>query len=174
MVSKLFDVQNGEIIPTEHCYMIKWLKVIMDKWEKDDEYLKVYAYIFYMTYPNPDANPYFNIIETDKEELILGDLDAKFSTEEPEIFMALDKCKVMFSTPASRAYEGISGMLDKLALFMKHTNLSSGKDGNITQMVGAAKNFDQVRSSFKGAYKDLQDEQKSHVRGGKGTAYDQE
>jgi len=173
MVSKLFDVQNGKVIPTEHCYVIKWLKDIMDKYEKDEEYLKVYAYLFYMTYPNPDAVPYFNIVAIDKEEVILKDIDGTFSTEDPLIFSALDRCKVMFSTPASRAYEGISGMLDKLALFMRTTNLTAGKDGNITQLVGAAKSFEQVRTSFKGAYKDLQDEQKSHVRGGKGIAYDQ-
>ena len=37
----------------------------------------------------------------------------------------------------------------------------------------AAKNFEQIRASFKGAYKDLQEEQSSRVRGGIGMAYDQ-
>jgi hypothetical protein len=36
-----------------------------------------------------------------------------------------------------------------------------------------AKDFDSIRLSYKGAYKDLQDEQTSHVRGGAGLAYDQ-
>ena len=40
-------------------------------------------------------------------------------------------------------------------------------------LVAAAKNFDQIRSSFKGVYKDLQEEQSSKVRGGIGMAYDQ-
>ena len=33
--------------------------------------------------------------------------------------------------------------------------------------------YDQIRQSFKGAYKDLQDEQQTSVRGGQGLAYDQ-
>jgi hypothetical protein len=33
--------------------------------------------------------------------------------------------------------------------------------------------FDSIRQSYKGAFRDLQDEQSSRVRGGKGLAYDQ-
>ena len=36
-----------------------------------------------------------------------------------------------------------------------------------------AKDFESIRQSFKGAYKDLQDEQKSRIRGGGSMAYDQ-
>jgi hypothetical protein len=39
--------------------------------------------------------------------------------------------------------------------------------------VNAAKNYEAIRASFKGAYKDLQEEQSSRVRGGIGMAYDQ-
>lgn len=172
-VAKLFDIQGDKVIPTEHCYTIKWLKDIMDSYKEDDEFLKVYAYLFYMTYPDPDANPYFNMRDIDKEDTILKDIDAEFSTEDALIPFALKRCKEMFETPTSRAYDGIAGMLDKLANYMKVTQIKDGRDGNITAIVSAAKNFDQIRNSFKGAYKDLQDEQESRVRGGKGMAYDQ-
>ena len=68
MITKIFDIQNNKIIPTEHCYSIKWLKDIMEEYSKDEEYLKVYSYLFYMTCPNPDSNPYFNVVETEKED----------------------------------------------------------------------------------------------------------
>jgi hypothetical protein len=173
MIAKLFDVQNGKIIPTEHCYTIKWLKDIMEEYKEDDEYLKVYMYLFYMTYPNPDENPYFHFISTDKEETILNDIDANFSTEDELVQNALKKIKKMYETPTSRAYEGIAGMLDKLAKFMKTEEITTGRDGNMTAIIQAAKNYEQIRNSFKGAYKDLQDEQQSRVRGGKGISYDQ-
>ena len=32
MLAKLFDVQNGKVIPSEHCYSLKTLKNIMDKY----------------------------------------------------------------------------------------------------------------------------------------------
>jgi hypothetical protein len=46
MFARLFDVQNGVVVPTEHCYTLKALKDVMD--EYPDEYLKVYMYLFYV------------------------------------------------------------------------------------------------------------------------------
>lgn len=173
MISRLFDVQNGKVIPSEHCYTIGWLKDIMDEYEENKEYLKVYMYMFYMTYPNPDTNPYFNMPNEDKEDTILHDIRAGFSPEDPLVREGVIRLAVMYGTPISRAYDGIAGMLDKLALFMSTTNITTGRDGNMSSIVQAAKNYQQIRESFKGAYKDLQEEQESKVRGGKGLSYDQ-
>jgi hypothetical protein len=171
MIVKLFDIQNGIVIPTEHCYTLSTLKKIMDN--HPDDYLKIYQYIFYMTCPNPDTNPFFNVSEIDKEEIILGEIDADFSTDDPDIIGAIKFCSDMYETPTSRAYKGIKQMLDKLATYMEKTEITHGRDGNINSLVSAAAKFQQIRESYKGAYKDLQDEQKSQVRGGQGLAYDQ-
>jgi len=171
MIVKLFDVKNGVVIPTEHCYTLKALKDIMDNYPKD--YLKIYQYLFYMTCPNPDMNPFFHTPELDKELLVLGQISADFSTEDDDIHIALQFCQRLYETPTSRAYKGMASMLDRLARYMENTPITDGRDGNINSIVAAAKNFDQIRSSFKGVYKDLQEEQSSKVRGGIGMAYDQ-
>ena len=171
MIVKLFDIQNGKVIPTEHCYTLKALKDVMDNYP--DNYIKIYQYLFYMTCPNPDLNPFFYTPDLDKESLILEQIDADFSTEDEDIHIALQFCQRMYETPTSRAYKGIASMLDRLARYMETTTITAGRDGNINSLVAAAKNFDQIRASFKGVYKDLQDEQSSKVRGGIGMAYDQ-
>ncbi len=171
MIVRLFDVQNGAVIPTEHCYTLKALKVIMDNYP--DDHLKIYQYLFYMTCPNPDMNPFFNTPEIDKESIILQEIDAEFSTEDEDIRIALIFCQRMYETPTSRAYKGMASMLDRLARYMENTQITAGRDGNINSLIAAAKNFDQIRASFKGVYKDLQDEQSSKVRGGIGLGYDQ-
>ena len=173
MIAKLFDIQNNKIVPTEHCYTISWLNDIMVEYEENKEYLKVYMYLYYMTFPNPDDNPYFHIKASEKEEVILDDIKAEFSTEDPLVQIAMGKIIKMYETPTSRAYDGIAGMMDKLAVYMKNTNISDGRDGNISGILAAGSKFEQIRNSFKGAYKDLQDEQESRVRGGKGLGYDQ-
>ena len=159
------------VIPTEHCYTLKALKDVMDNYP--DDYLKIYQYLFYMTCPNPDLNPFFYTPDLDKESLILEQIDAEFSTEDQDIFIALQFCQRMYETPTSRAYKGIASMLDRLARYMETTPITHGRDGNIKLLVNAAKNFEAIRASFKGVYKDLQDEQSSKVRGGIGMAYDQ-
>ena len=171
MYTKLFDIQNGKVIPTEHCYTLKALKMVMDNYP--DNYIKIYQYLFYMTCPNPDLNPFFYTPDLDKESLILDQIEADFSTEDEDIYIALQFCQRMYETPTSRAYKGIASMLDRLGRYMETTPITHGRDGNITALVNAAKNYEAIRASFKGAYKDLQEEQSSRVRGGIGMAYDQ-
>ena len=90
MIAKLFDVQNGVVIPSEHCYTLKSLKDIMDNYP--DDYLKIYLYLFYMTCPNPDLNPFFNVPHMDKEDMILNEIQAEFSIEDDDIVVALRAC----------------------------------------------------------------------------------
>jgi hypothetical protein len=173
MIAKLFDIQNFKVVPTIHCHTILWLKNIMDEYTEDDEFLKVYQYLFYMTYPSPDDNPYFHFKASEKEGQILLDIRANFSTEDDTVQIALRNIKKMYETPTSRAYDGISGMMDKLAKFMKTEEITTGRDGNMSAIIAAAKSYDQIRQSFKGSYKDLQEETQSKIRGDKNVGYDQ-
>jgi hypothetical protein len=169
---ELFTVENGVIVPTVHCHTITYLKNIMDNYP--DNYLKVYMYLFYMTCPNSKFNPYFNMPEEEKEETILNDIDADFSTEDDMIILAKDKCEQLYETPTMRAYKGISRMMERLAKYMSDTEISHGRDGNLTSIINAAAKYDGIRNSFKGIAKDLQDEQAtSRRRGGSQGAYDQ-
>ena len=171
MIIKLFDIENGVVVPTEHCYTLKTLKDVMDDYP--EEHLKIYLYLFYMCCPNPDMNPFFFTPEQDKEHLILKEIEADFSTEEETIHKAFLFCQRMYETPTSRAYKGIASMLDRLGRYMENSAITTGRDGNFNSLIAAAKNYDAIRQSFKATYKDLQDEQSSKVRGGIGMAYDQ-
>jgi hypothetical protein len=168
---RLFDIQNGQVVASEHCYTLSFLKDIIGKFPEN--HLKIYTYLFYMTCPNPDMNPFFDVPETDKEELVLREVDVDFSTDEPEITRALEMCKKMYETPTYRAYQGIKIALDNMARFMATEQVTSGRDGSATAILRIAERFDQVRQSFKGVYRDLMDEQQSSVRGGQNLAYDQ-
>ena len=168
---KLFDIQNGTVVPSEHCYTLRNLKMIID--EYPDDYNNIFAYLFYMTCPNPDLNPFFNTIEHEKEELILSQLNVDFSTEDELIIDALQFCTKLYETPTLRAYMGIKSMLDRLAGYMGTSTLTDGRDGNINSIVNAAAKFENIRLSFRGAYKDLMEEQTGSARGGSQIAYDQ-
>lgn len=167
---KLFDVENKVLIPTEHCYSLFFLRRIMEEYPED--YITVYKYLFYMTCPNPDLNPFFHFKEDEKEEVILQEIEAEFSTEDEAIVQALDLCNRMYETETSRAYYGIKKALDNLAKYMAVTAISDGRDGNITQIINAAVKLDMIRQSYKGVFKDLQEEQESKVRGSQRLAYD--
>ena len=171
MLVKLFDIENKVLIPSESCYSLPTLRRIMD--EYPENYLKVYQYLFYMSCPNPDINPFFHIADDDKEDIILAEIDADFSSEDDYIPGALEFCRKLYETPTSRAYNGIKQMLDRLGRYMETTNITDGRDGNLTALVNAAAKYQQIREAYKGAYKDLQEEQAGRARGGAGLAYDQ-
>ena len=171
MIVRLFDVQNSKVVPTEHCYSLKFLKDIMEAFP--ETYISVYQYLFYMTCPNPDLNPFFNLQEHEKEDMIVEEIQLEESTEDELIQVALIKCGLLYETPTYRAYRGIKSMLDRLARYMEVTAIEHGRDGNINSMVNAAAKFESIRNSYKGAFNDMKKEQQSSVRGGQGLAYDQ-
>lgn len=169
---RIFDIENGQVKLTEHCYSLLSLKKVMTSYPEYNDYMSIYKYIFYMTCPNPDLNPFFDVKEDEKEELILKEVDADFSTDDDVIIEALELCKKLYQTPTYRAYEGIKIALDNMAVFMATEKPTSGRDGSATALLRIAEKFDQVRQSFKGVYKDLMEEQQSSVRGNQRLAYD--
>ena len=166
---KLFDIQNKAIILTESCYTLKTLRNIMEFYP--DNHLNIFLYLFYMTCPDPNLNPFFDYPEKDKEEAILKEVDADFSTEDVLIIEGLEFCKKMYETPTLRAYNGIKRMLDKIADYMYNSEIVDGRDGNGAFILRAAKDFDSIRQSFKSTLKDLEEEQSS-IRGQKNIGYD--
>ena len=167
---KLLDIENNVVIPTVHCKTIKWLKVIEENYP--EHFIKIYGYIFYMSCPSQE-NPYFNVPVDNREDLIIGDLEINFSLEDDEIIEAVKKATVMYQTPTVRAYQGITTMLDNLTEYMRTTQVTAGRDGNINSLLRIAKEFDAIRQSYKGIAKDLEAEQQAHVRGGQELGYDQ-
>ena len=141
--------------------------------EYPDTYMSIYQYLFYMSCPNPDLNPFFNLPEHEKEDIIVEQVGLEESTEDSKIRYSLDMCRKLYETPTYRAYVGIKSMLDRLARYMETTQIEHGRDGNINSLVNAAAKFEQIRNSYKGAFSDMKEEQESQVRGGAGLAYDQ-
>ena len=168
---RLFDIESGKVVPTEHCYVLPFLKVLMETYP--EEFLKVYAFLFYMSCPNPDFNPFFNVAEQEKQSLVLQELDAAFSPNDELIQEALKKTQKLYETRTFRLYRSFGIMLDKLGHYVETTPIEHGRDGNIGSMIQAAKNIQDIRQQFKGLEKDHLEEQRTLVRGGQELAYDQ-
>lgn len=168
---KLFDIQNNKITPTEHCYTIGSLKRIMDEYPED--YLSIYAYLFYMSCLNEDENPFSNVPENDKEELILKEVGGDFSTDEEAVYNALETCQKMYSTPIYELYLSAKIGIEKISKYIRQTAIAGGRDGNEDTYLKYLEKFDNVAKSFDSRYKAFKEEQSSTSRGGNRIAYDQ-
>ena len=171
MLVRIFDIENGKVIASEHCYTLNFLKNIIEAYP--DDHMAILQFLFYMSCPNPEMNPFFNVPEHEKEEMIVEEVGLEVSLEDEMIINGLEKCRKLYETPTYRAYVGIKAMLDRLARYMETTPIEHGRDGNINALVNTAAKFDSIRQAYKGAFSDMKQEQESTVRGGQGLAYDQ-
>lgn len=169
---RLFEVENGVVKVTEHCYVIGWLKAIMEKFPEPEKYLRVYAYIFYMSYPGQE-NPYFNVNESIRPEIIAADINLDFNTEEDCIIKAIERAIFLYTTPTARAHKAITKMLDNISDYISTAKVTTGRDGNLIALTRLAEKFDEIRKSHKSITKDLEEEQHAVVHGGQNLAYDQ-
>lgn len=167
-----YDRNTKTVQPTEHCYQIVWLKRLIDMFQEDEEYLTVLAYVFYMSCPTPE-NPFFNVKEVDREIKICRSLQPEFDREDLAILDAIDKLKELYTTPIMRSYDAMATMVDNLNEYIKTTEITDGKDGNIGPLLRVLKDFKQVRDSYQDILKDVEEETKVKGRGQSRIPYDQ-
>lgn len=133
MLINLFDVENRKVIPGQACYLLPWLKKVMDDFP--EHYLQAYAYIFFTTCPDGTLNPYVNINEEDREDLVIADLKPlNFSLEHSTIIDAIKRCIGLYETPTLRAQKGAKIMLDQMADELRTRKMSYGRDGNANDL----------------------------------------
>lgn len=166
---KLIDYEDGRVSLTVHCHNLEFLKVLIDKYQ--DNAIKVISYVFYMSYPRHE-NPYCNVPISEKSELIAMDLGIDFSLDDTDINKAIERCSKLYATPVSRMYHSLSNALDKLSNYFDDMEITDGKDGNLTQVMNAAKNYGAIRDSFKKIKADFDEENKVVTWAGKDKAYD--
>jgi hypothetical protein len=169
MIVELFTLENGVLIPTIHCHSLKSLKQVMDTFP--DKYLKIYLYLFYKNCPDPKLNPFFNLPEEEKEEVIVQETGIDFSLDHPVITNAVNFCEQLYETPTGRMHKGMKTAMERVARFFETQPISTGRDGSLPAIIQAMSKFNDLRESFRGMEKDYLEEI-AQTRGGSYTAYD--
>lgn len=171
MTIQLFEIQNGKAIPGKDCYVLRSLLDVMEAYPKD-QYMKIYLYFFYMTCPDKTINPFFHEPADSKEDIIIKEVGIDFSMDELVIKNGLEFCMKRYETETVRAHRGMKNAMDRLGVFLAGVEYSTGRDGSITAVISALKNFADIRESYKKVNHDLEEEQSTSTRGGANRAYD--
>lgn len=161
-IGKLFEMQGKAIIPKDDCYIIKPIRAVIDKYEKD--HLLVIAYLHYMTSMKPADNPYADVPVLGRSEIILADLELDIDPEDAVIVKAISCIEDIYYTTFYGLYTGIKAAMDNIGKGLKTTQIDfNSKDGNVSNIIRIAKDYESLRNSFKAAYKDY-DEESGNVR----------
>lgn len=158
MLINLFDVEDKKLVPSHACYAIPWLKKIMDIFPNN--YIDVYKYIFFTTCPDGTINPYVNLPEDEREDVVIADLSPlSFSLDDDIINQTISKCKKMYETPVLRTFIGAKKMLDKIARFLDEEEITTGKEGNATEIRGMLKELSTYWENYNKLENVLKEEQ---------------
>lgn len=169
----LFDIASGVVTPTEHCYTIAVYKNVIDEFGGNAG--KIFAFLHYMCSLNEKTNPFALIPEPEKEEIIIRQICPELDTDGQVVREALEMTKKLYESSTYTLFKGFKMLIDRLGAYLQKTEWTDGKDGNMSQLVNAAKSYPALRDAYKQAYKEYQEEQGiNQVRGGGQMAYDED
>lgn len=173
MEPNLFDIKDGSVIPTAHCYTIAAYKNVIDEFGPNAG--KIFAFCHYMYSLNEKTNPFALLPESEKEEVVTRQICPELDTESPVVREALETTAKLYETPMQRLFKGWKINVDNLGTYLQHTQWMDGKDGNITQILAVAKGYTGLREAYRQAYREYQEEQGNDMaRGGVSLAYDED
>jgi hypothetical protein len=172
MVGKLVEIESGKIIVKPVCWTIKPLRDIIEFYP--DDYDRVIQFLHCMVSLNPLDNPFADVAEEEKEEVILRALAVDVDTNNDIIKDGLECVYICYSTPLFRSYESLKIMRDKVNFKLKNTEIDFEKDGNsinVTNMIKSLSVFNKEMKEAKKAY--LEEQGEIRGRGGVEMAYDE-
>lgn len=174
MIGKLFEIVGDTIIPKADCHIIQPLKRIIDEYPED--YLKIIAFLHYMKSMRPDDNPYADVPLSEREEKILYDLKLDVDISADAIKDAMDCVETIYYTTFYGTYRGFKTMLDKIGAKLLTVDIDfNAKEGNAVAIKGFMKDYEDIRKSFKIAFRDFEEEQSGgRARGGAQLADDED
>lgn len=170
MIIKFFDIVNGTVVLNHNCLSIPELKAITEAY-KDP----IPAFNFLHFYYDPES-PYANLPEADREEVVLKDYPGEHTLEDEVMINAMKKLSEMYITPTYRYYQDSKILLEKLGKFARTTDITTGRDGNLSALTMQVKSVGKTIQEFKQLEKVVMQELsegQGRVRGGKKKAYDQ-
>jgi len=169
-VIKLFDVKNGKATITNHCYTNVYLKTIIDTFGEMDA-VKIFTVFQYMADLNPETNPYANISEVEKLEVIVRacapDLPLEVDWNDEVFEEGIELTRKMFETGTYRAYLALKTVRDKLTAEMYMVDISMYKDdGNVGEVKKALEVYEMIHEATRKAFSEFEAENGSVQRKG--------
>ena len=170
MIIKIFDIVNGQVVINHNCLSIPELKAINDRYTDP-----IPAFNFLHFKFDPES-PYANMPEEEIEDVLIKDFPGEYTLEDEEMLNAIKKLSELYITPTYRYYQDSKVLLEKLGKFARHTEITTGRDGNLAALAMQVKSVGKTIQEFKQLEKVVMQELADgmgKVRGGKKKAYDQ-
>lgn len=145
MITKIFDVEQGKVTPSMHCYVIPELKAVIDAYPNN--HIDALAYCFYMSCPYKSENPYADYPEEDRA----GVLKKTYPTILPDalvIIRAIQCLRDKYETAGSKYHASVKESLFKTVEYLNNVVINDEKDGNLARIHAIQKEAGKVLESL--------------------------
>lgn len=155
---KLFHVtKEGIFLPSEEVLGMNSFKNLFD--EYGDNSGKVLAYLHYMCDANPETNPFANLSEDRKQEIIIRQTCPELDLLDNEVVEdTMELVNAIYETDGSKMYKAFKSVWDKTAIMLSDAELSMGGDGNMKDVLATVKAYKDLKENLGLALKAYQEE----------------
>lgn len=164
MIPKILDYTDGIITITLEAFLIKELNDIINKFGKE-EALPYLAYVHLVTHPE---SPYINLPEEEISDSITFDITQGigfFDEEEVLLKPAIERLNSLFDTKTRKYHRSLGIAMDKASLLLRTEELTTGKDGNLSEINRMIERAGSTLKSYKEVEKMVDEELKTKMRG---------
>lgn len=168
--TNLFSVTNGKATITDHCYTNQYYNNIIKTYGEDSA-VKIFTVFQYMADLNPDTNPYANLSEIEKLEVVVRacapDLPLEIDWDDELLQEGIEITRKLFETGSYRAYLAHKTLRDKLTDAIQTAQVSLYKeDGNAGELNKALSMYEVISESTRKAFSEFEAENGSVQRKG--------
>lgn len=172
MLGKFIEIESGEVAVKPVCWTIGPLRDVIDFYP--ETYSTVMQYLHSMVSLNPFDNPFADIDENLKTEVVLRALKLDIDSTSDIIKEALEIFTLGYETPTYRSYLGLKRLLDQVNRKLGEVEVDFEKDGNAVNVNNTVKSLSMYKKEMKEARKEYLEEQGTlRGRGGLDMAYDE-
>lgn len=141
---KILTVDSTGVIIDENVLLIPEFKVL---WECHKSTLP-FMYLFSMYDPQ---SPYMNFEEHEREAQVLKDFPVQKYLQSIEMSEAIDKAERLYYSPLRKILGGAKRAVENISSFLSETEISDGRDGNLSQIVQTIKSLPQILKAYQEA-----------------------
>jgi hypothetical protein len=141
-IPKILTVLEGKVVIDESVLSIPELKAV---WETYQEIV----YLQYLWARFDPESPYFDYDETERLDKIIGDYPCDIN--DFTMIVAINKCEELYNSPIRKILMGAKKAVENLSLYLGTSEIESGRDGNLAQIVTTIKSLPQILKAYQEA-----------------------
>ncbi len=154
-MNKILTVKEDKVVINEVVLSIPELKSVLDYYTVNEDRETAILALTFLHYMYDPESPYWNQSADIMESNIRKDFRGRYNPKFDEVMINAANKLEEFETPISRAVRALKNSLDKLSTYLTNTEISTGRDGNMAEVLRAHEKYPIILRNFRSAVKDF-------------------